>query len=80
MSLLQTWKDRLIDVSARNPLMNFRFVTAEGKPRTHFVELLDFTEADMHKLKDAGYNEKFYSLEEGVDDYVRNYLRSSANY
>jgi ADP-L-glycero-D-manno-heptose 6-epimerase len=34
-----------------------------------------FTEANMQKLRNAGYNESFYSLEEGVDDYVRNYLR-----
>ena len=33
-----------------------------------------FTEANMGKLINAGYTEKFYSLEEGVDDYVRNYL------
>lgn len=33
-----------------------------------------FTEADMAKLKNAGYNKEFYSLEEGVYDYVRNYL------
>lgn len=33
-----------------------------------------FTEADMQKLKDAGYAEEFYSLEEGVSDYVRNFL------
>lgn len=33
-----------------------------------------FTEADMHKIKNAGYSAPFYSLEEGVDDYVRNYL------
>ena len=33
-----------------------------------------FTEANMTKLLKAGYQEKFYSLEEGVDDYVRNYL------
>ena len=33
-----------------------------------------FTEANMQKLKDAGYSESFYSLEEGVNDYVRNYL------
>ena len=33
-----------------------------------------FTEAKMDKLRKAGYNEKFTSLEEGVDDYVRNYL------
>lgn len=33
-----------------------------------------FTEADMSKLRNAGYTEPFYTLEEGVDDYVRNYL------
>lgn len=33
-----------------------------------------FTEANMQKLRDAGYGEEFYSLERGVDDYVRNYL------
>jgi ADP-L-glycero-D-manno-heptose 6-epimerase len=33
-----------------------------------------FTEANMQKLRDAGYEEEFYSLEKGVDDYVRNYL------
>lgn len=33
-----------------------------------------FTEADMRKLRDAGYEDGFYSLEEGVGDYVRNYL------
>jgi ADP-L-glycero-D-manno-heptose 6-epimerase len=34
-----------------------------------------FTEANMQKLKDAGYTEAFYSLEEGVYDYVRHYLK-----
>jgi ADP-L-glycero-D-manno-heptose 6-epimerase len=33
-----------------------------------------FTEANMRKLSQAGYTEKFHSLEEGVGDYVRNYL------
>ena len=33
-----------------------------------------FTEADMHKLRAAGYRDEFYSLEAGVGDYVRNYL------
>ena len=33
-----------------------------------------FTEADMHKLHEVGYTEPFYTLEDGVDDYVRNYL------
>jgi ADP-L-glycero-D-manno-heptose 6-epimerase len=33
-----------------------------------------FTEADMNKLKAAGYHEEFFSVEKGVSDYVKNYL------
>jgi len=33
-----------------------------------------FTEANMNKLKNIGYTEKFYTLEEGIEDYVKNYL------
>lgn len=33
-----------------------------------------FTQANMSKLRDAGYSAPFYTLEEGVNDYVRNYL------
>ena len=33
-----------------------------------------FTEADMSKLKNAGYPHNFHTLEEGVSDYVSNYL------
>lgn len=33
-----------------------------------------FTEADMNKLVNSGYNQGFTSLEEGVADYVTNYL------
>jgi ADP-L-glycero-D-manno-heptose 6-epimerase len=39
-----------------------------------------FTEANMQKLKDAGYSDDFYSLEEGVNDYVRNYLAKGKYY
>lgn len=33
-----------------------------------------FTEADMSKLIEAGYTDSFYTLEEGVSDYVSHYL------
>ena len=33
-----------------------------------------FTEAKMEKLKAIGYSKPFHSLEEGVRDYVKNYL------
>jgi ADP-L-glycero-D-manno-heptose 6-epimerase len=37
-----------------------------------------FTEASMQKLQSTGYNIPFYTLEEGVKDYIDNYL--SDNY
>lgn len=37
-----------------------------------------FTEANMNKLRSAGYNATFYTLKEGVKDYVCNYLSQNA--
>jgi ADP-L-glycero-D-manno-heptose 6-epimerase len=34
-----------------------------------------FTEANMNKLISIGYSKTFHSLEEGVKDYVTNYLQ-----
>ena len=52
------------------------------KPEIRFIDMPAdirekyqyFTEAEMNKLRNAGYNEPFYSLEEGVKDYVQEYL------
>jgi ADP-L-glycero-D-manno-heptose 6-epimerase len=33
-----------------------------------------FTEANMKKLVSIGYIKPFYSLQEGIEDYVKNYL------
>jgi ADP-L-glycero-D-manno-heptose 6-epimerase len=52
------------------------------KPQIEFIDIPAdirdkyqyFTEAKMDKLKAGGYNREFYSLEEGVTDYVKNYL------
>lgn len=35
-----------------------------------------FTEAKMEKLRNAGYEEPFYSLEEGVEEYVVEFLKN----
>lgn len=35
-----------------------------------------FTQAKMDKLRQAGYKNEFFSLEEGVKDYVQNYLEN----
>lgn len=36
-----------------------------------------FTEADMSKLVNAGYSEPFMTLEEGIEDYVKNFLSTN---
>jgi ADP-L-glycero-D-manno-heptose 6-epimerase len=54
------------------------------QPNIEFIDMPEdlretyqyFTEANMQKLQNAGYTDHFYTLEEGVDDYVRNYLKS----
>lgn len=53
----------------REPVISFIDMPEDIRDKYQY-----FTEADMHKLRAAGYAGKFYSLEEGVDDYVRNYL------
>lgn len=58
------------------------FDTLDLEPKIEFVDTpLDirdkyqyFTEADMQKMWDAGYSQPLHSLEEGVADYVRNFL------
>ncbi len=60
---------------------------ALGKPEK--IEFIDtpidirdkyqyFTEAKMEKLRSIGYVKPFTSLESGVEDYVKNYLRKKA--
>jgi ADP-L-glycero-D-manno-heptose 6-epimerase len=39
-----------------------------------------FTEAKMEKLKSIGYTKPFHSLEEGTEDYVKNYLGDGPRY
>lgn len=39
-----------------------------------------FTEAKMKKLRNAGYTEEFFTLEDGIKDYVQNYLLTNLYY
>lgn len=63
-------------------LVTATFTAMDIKPSIEYIEMpMDirdkyqyFTEADMRKLLAAGYSDGFYSLEEGINDYVRNYL------
>ncbi len=63
-------------------LVRATFTGAERKAHIEYIDMPEdirdkyqyFTEARMEKLRAAGYTDSFYSLEKGVDDYVRNYL------
>ena len=68
-------------------LANATFKALNKEPKIEFIDTpIDirdkyqyFTEANMQKLKNAGYQKEFTSLEEGVADYVKNYL-AARNY
>jgi len=52
------------------------------KPNIEYVEMPEilrnkyqyYTQASMDKLRETGYKEDFYTLENGIKDYVQNYL------
>ena len=51
------------------PVIDFKDMPADIRDKYQY-----FTEARMDKLINAGYREKFITLEDGVKDYVLNYL------
>jgi ADP-L-glycero-D-manno-heptose 6-epimerase len=71
-----------------NALVRSTFNGLDLQPDIEFIDMPEdirdkyqyFTEASMDKLKEAGYTKEFYSLEKGVDDYVRNYLATNTFY
>jgi len=71
-----------------NDLVSAIFTALGKKPNIEYVDtpadIRDkyqyFTEADMNKLRNAGYKDEFYSLEKGVESYVKNFLREHRYY
>ena len=69
-------------------LVNATFTAIDKKPDIRFIDMPEdiretyqyFTEASMQKLKAAGYTKEFYTLEAGVQDYVKNYLAPKTFY
>ena len=65
-----------------NDLANAVFTAMNKKPNIKYIEMPDHlknqyqyhTEADMQKLKAAGYAKPFQSLEDGIRDYVQQHL------
>ena len=71
-----------------NDLVKSTFAGLDMQPDIEYIDMPAdirdkyqyFTEANMDKLRKAGYKDEFYSLEKGVDDYVRNYLAKNEFY
>ena len=71
-----------------NDLVNAVFSAMQLKPAIEYIDMpadikdkyQNFTQANMQKLITAGYTEPFYSLEDGVEDYVKNYLVANKYY
>lgn len=65
-----------------NDLVKATFTGLDKEPNIVYIDMPEdirdkyqyFTEANMQKLQTAGYDNEFYSLEAGVEDYVRHYL------
>ncbi len=64
-------------------LVKATFAGMELPINIHFIDMPNdiqntyqyYTQAEMQKIKDAGYREDFYSLEEGIAEYVTQFLQ-----
>jgi ADP-L-glycero-D-manno-heptose 6-epimerase len=57
--------------TAMNRERNISFIDTPEDIRKNYQY---FTEANINKLIEAGYDEGFHTLEQGIEDYVHNYL------
>ncbi len=65
-----------------NDLATTVFKAMDREPKIEYIEMPDsirdqyqyHTSAEMKKIRDAGYTEPITSLEEGITDYIQNYL------
>ena len=72
----RTFKDLVINTFVsmyKTPDISFVDTPADIRDKYQY-----FTEANMSKLRSIGYTKPFHTLEEGVADYVKNYLSSGA--
>ena len=74
----RTFKDLVTTIFRslnKEPVIEFIDIPADIRDKYQY-----FTEADMTKIRNAGYKGEFYSLEEGVDTYVKNFLIDNKYY
>ncbi|MHC4338135.1 MAG: ADP-glyceromanno-heptose 6-epimerase [Planctomycetota bacterium] len=72
---------------AWNDLVKAVFAAMDRKPNIEYIEMPDsirnqyqyFTQADITKLRNAGYKKEITPLEDAIKDYVQNYLQKQAH-
>jgi ADP-L-glycero-D-manno-heptose 6-epimerase len=75
--LARTWKDLAIAV----------FAAMNREPQIEFIDMPEtlkgkyqyFTQADISKLREAGYGRPFHTLEDAVADYIHSYYDAQVN-
>lgn len=68
----ETWNSlakAVFSAYGKKPLIKYIDMPKDLRPRYQY-----FTEADMKKLRKAGYKKKMTSLEDAISDYVKSYL------
>jgi len=68
-----------------NDLVKAVFAAMDKKPNIEYIDMPDsirnqyqyFTQADITKLRKAGYKKQITSLEDAIKDYVQNYLQNN---
>jgi ADP-L-glycero-D-manno-heptose 6-epimerase len=71
-----------------NDLAKACFTSLGREPQIEYIDTPEdirdtyqyFTQAEMSKLRAIGYTDNFYTLEQGIRDYIQNYLMGNSYY
>ena len=74
-AVLDTVKNSEVAETTGKEEINYIDMPAELRDRYQY-----YTEADISKLREAGYRDELYHLEEGIQDYLENYLLTEDPY
>lgn len=67
--------DATFDALGEEPRIQYIDMPEELKDKYQY-----YTQAEISKLRDAGYDKEFTSLEDGIKDYVQNYMEQEDSY
>ena len=82
------WRHSLRHRLGHADLAEATFNAAGIEPKINYIDMpqqlvgkyQSFTEADMGKLREAGYDNPFTELEDGIDRYVQEFMNTEDMY